>query len=92
MVSFCFTQVQETASSAVSWCQKSGGTVESTDMVAKIANLGAAGSHKSNIERDFHTLLKSFNKRLGAQILMVQARRWFSPIGSTKYCFKRYSP
>ena len=77
MMSYCFTEVQETASSAVSWCQKRGGTVESTDLVAKIANLGAAGAHKANIERDFHTLLKSFNKRLGAHISTVQARRCF---------------
>ncbi len=77
MMSYCFTEVQETASSAVSWCQKRGGTVESTDLVAKIANLGAAGAHKANIERDFHTLLKSFNKRLGAHISTVQARRFF---------------
>ena len=77
--------MQETASSALGWCIKSGGHVAKDDMVSKIAHLGAGGSHKANIERDFHTLLKSFNKRLGAQISTVQARRWFSP--TKRYVF-----
>ena len=71
---FFSLQVQATASSAMDWCLKSGGRVEAGDMVSKIACLGAAGNHKSNIERDFHTLLKSFSRRLGAKLSTVRAR------------------
>ena len=67
-------QVQLTASSAVEWCRDRGGHVEKNDMVSRISQLGAGGKHKANIERDFHSLLKCFNKRLGAQISTVQAR------------------
>jgi len=66
--------VQETASSALNWCLERGGHVDDGDMVAKIASLGASGNHKANIERDFHTLLNSFSKRLGARISTVRAR------------------
>ena len=70
----CSLQVQATASSAMDWCLKSGGRVEADDLVSKIANLGAGGNHKANIERDFHTLLKSFSRRLGATLSTARAR------------------
>ena len=60
--------------------------MEAGDMVSKIASLGAGGNHKSNIERDFHTLLKSFSRRLGAELSTVRARTgmFFSTCGETK--------
>ena len=66
--------MQATASSAVKWCLKKGGHVDADDMVSKIANLGTEGRHKANIERDFHTLLRSFSRRLGAKLSTVRAR------------------
>lgn len=69
------------------WCLKSGGRVEAGDMVSKIASLGAGGNHKSNIERDFHTLLKSFSRRLGAKLSTVRARTgmlFFPRVGKQK--------
>ena len=53
---------------------KRGGHVPDADMVNRIADLGASGKHRANIERDFHTLLRSFSRRLGAKISTVQAR------------------
>ena len=69
--------MQATASSAVNWCLKKGGHVDADDMVCKIANLGTEGRHKANIERDFHTLLRSFSRRLGAKLSTVRARTMF---------------
>lgn len=69
-------KVQATASSAVKWCLKKGGHVDADDMVSKIANLGTEGRHKANIERDFHTLLRSFSRRLGAKLSTVRARMY----------------
>lgn len=66
--------MQETAASAREWCVKRGGHVPDADMVNRIADLGASGKHRANIERDFHTLLRSFSRRLGAKISTVQAR------------------
>lgn len=67
-------KVQETAASAREWCVKRGGHVPDGDMVNRIADLGASGKHPANIERDFHTLLKSFSRRLGAKLSTVRAR------------------
>ena len=71
--------------------------MEAGDMVSKIASLGAGGHHKSNIERDFHTLLKSFSRRLGAKLSTVRARTgmfFFHVWGNRnpkKTCFRRDS-
>lgn len=71
--------------------------MEAGDMVSKIASLGAEGNHKSNIERDFHTLLKSFSRRLGAKLSTVRARTgmfFFHVWGNRnpkKTCFRRDS-
>ena len=43
-------------------------------MVFKISSVGTAGKHPGNAERDFHTLINSFCKRLGATIETVQVR------------------
>ena len=45
-----------------------------TDLVHKISLLGTHGKHMKNCERDFHTLLKSFSRRLGVPINTVQVR------------------
>ena len=67
-------KAQVTAASAVQWCVKSGGSVDNKDVVKKISNVATQGKYPGNAERDFHTLIKSFNKRLGATIETVQVR------------------
>ena len=66
--------MQKTAASALKWCLKSGGKVDSGDTVSRISKLGAEGRHKANIERDFHTLLKTISGRLGAKLSTARAR------------------
>ena len=58
----------------MAWCKQQGGEVQSTDMVQRIAQLGTEGKWKANVEQDFHTLLNSFQRRLGAKLTHVQAR------------------
>ena len=65
---------QQTAQSAVEWCKQVGGVVTKHDTVGKIASLGSSGQYSSNTERDFHTLIKSYCKRLGAKIESVSVR------------------
>ena len=65
---------QQTAQSAVEWCKQVGGTVTKNDTVGRIASLGSSGQYSSNTERDFHTLIKSYCKRLGAKIDSVPVR------------------
>lgn len=67
-------QVRKTADSAVHWCLKKGGSVDKSDLVHRISSLGTSGIHERNCERDFHTMLKSFSRRLGVQIDTVKAR------------------
>ena len=45
-------------------------------MVGKISKLGTSGKHAKNCERDFHSLLKTFSKRLGAKISTIHARMY----------------
>ena len=68
--------MQQQAASAVDWCKEKGGTVESTDVVQRLANLATAGQHPQNAERDFHTMIRSFAKRFGARIDTVQVRMY----------------
>ena len=55
-------------------------------MVQRIAKLGKDGLWTANIERDFHTLLNSFRKRLGAKLTFVQART-LPPMSSQEMVF-----
>ena len=71
-----FGQVQEAASSAVSWCCSRGGAVGSKDLVNRLAGAGTSGKHPGNTERDCQTLIKTFGKRMGVAISNVRARMW----------------
>ena len=73
------------ASSAVQWCKKKGGVVNKTDLVSRISSLGTSGKHAKNCERDFHTLLKSFSKRLGVKISTVSARFYSHATASVEW-------
>ena len=48
--------------------------MDKSDLVHRISSLGTSGIHERNCERDFHTMLKSFSRRLGVQIDTVKAR------------------
>jgi len=69
-------KVQNAAHSAARWCEQKGGTIDADDMVGKISKLGTSGKHAKNCERDFHSLLKTFSKRLGAKISTIHARMY----------------
>ena len=70
------SKVQQTARSAVRWCEAKGGTIEKSDLVGRLSKIGTSGKHPKNAERDCHTLLKSFVRRLGAKISTVRARMY----------------
>ena len=72
-------QVQETASAAVEWCRTLGGRVPARgqkggDLVTRVAQLAAGGNCPANAERDMHSVLKLFSKRVGAPLSTVRAR------------------
>eukprot|EP00435_Cladocopium_sp_Y103_P043551 s1451_g12.t1 len=66
--------VQRTASSAVRWLRKHGGSTNARDMVAKISSVGAGGRHQNNAERDLHRLLQRVSQSLDAKPETVQVR------------------
>lgn len=68
------TKAQQTAASAVEWAKKHGASVLQEDMVSKISKLGASGKYASNAERDFHTLIATYSKRLGATLSSARVR------------------
>lgn len=67
---------QATAQSAVAWREAKGGTITQDDFVCKVAALGCKGKFKSNMERDFHRLVRTCNRRLGADIETIPARMY----------------
>ena len=67
------------------WCERTGGVVTKTDLVGKISTLGTSGKHAKNCERDFHTLLKSFQKRLGVPISSAKARFYSHTTASVEW-------
>ena len=67
-------KVQRTASSALRWLHKHGGSTTKTDMVARISAVGAGGLHQNNAERDLHRLLQRVSLSLAAKHETVQVR------------------
>lgn len=67
-------KAQRTASSALRWLHKHGGSTTKTDMVARISAVGAGGLHQNNAERDLHRLLQRVSLSLAAKHETVQVR------------------
>eukprot|EP00438_Fugacium_kawagutii_P026542 Skav227899 [mRNA] locus=scaffold4087:171227:173433:- [translate_table: standard] len=78
-------KAQLVASSAVRWCEGTGGIVKNTDLVKRISKLGTSGKHAKNCERDFHFLLRSFAKRFGVRISTVPARLYCHTSSSVEW-------
>ena len=68
------TQVQRTASSALSWLRRHGGDTPQNDLVNKISGVATGGRHLQNAERDLHRLLQNVSMSLAAtpEIIMVR--------------------
>lgn len=69
-------QVQQTAAASVKWSANRGAVIAEDDLVYRIARTGACGKYENNCERDMHTLLSTFRKRLGVKVSSVLARTY----------------
>ena len=78
-------RTQTTASSALAWCEGAGGKIIEGDFVSRVASLGTNGTHPANTERDFHRLIRSCCKRLGAPIEHVNARMFNHKAGTIEW-------
>ena len=69
-----FPEVQQRASSAMTWLSSNGGKVRAKDTVAGLSQLGAKGKYPANVERDTHRMLRRTGQWLGAAIDHVPVR------------------
>ena len=70
------TQVRQLAASSVAYCKQRGGKVQKGDIVQKIARIATRGRHPQNAERDLQFTIRSYGKKIGAEIRKTSCRMW----------------
>ena len=60
----------------MAWCKERGGSVTDADLVQRVAQTGTGGRYSGNVERDFQTLIRTFQQRVGANVSSVPTRMW----------------